>query len=253
MSGPVGGPGSLDALQRRLGHRFSQPALLERALTHRSVGPEHNERLEFLGDAALGLAMSSLLFERWHEGDEGELTRARAHLVREESLHAAALALGLPQFIRLSEAEARGGGAQRASILADAVEAVLGAVLLDDGFDAVSRVVVALFGDRLHESDAARARKDAKTALQELLQSRRHPLPAYRIVATTGREHEQLFEVACEVASADMRTVAHGRSRRAAEQAAAGLMLRELQARPQRLAHRAGASPAEVPVRGETL
>ncbi|HET9630561.1 MAG TPA: ribonuclease III domain-containing protein, partial [Novosphingobium sp.] len=137
----------LEDLQRRLGHRFRQPGLLVRALTHRSFGVDHNERLEFLGDAVLSLAVSSLLFERFAGSDEGDLTRVRAHLVREDSLHRAALLLGLPDVVRLSEGEARGGGAQRASILADALEAVIGAVYLDGGFEAARALVQRVFGE----------------------------------------------------------------------------------------------------------
>ena len=136
----------LDALQQRLGHRFGQPGLLTRALTHRSGSAEHNERLEFLGDAVLNLAVSGLLYERFSGSDEGDLTRIRAHLVREDSLHRAAVALGLPEVLRLSEGEWRGGGAQRPSILADALEAVLGAVYMDRGYEAALEVVRRLFG-----------------------------------------------------------------------------------------------------------
>ena len=132
---------SLDLLQQRLGHRFSDGSLLTRALTHRSFGADHNERLEFLGDAVLSLAVSSLLFERFAGSDEGDLTRVRAHLVREDTLHRVALALGLPEVLRLSEGEARGGGAQRPSILADALEALIGATFLDGGFDEALAVV----------------------------------------------------------------------------------------------------------------
>ena len=137
----------LDALQQRLGHRFAQPRLLTRALTHRSFGADHNERLEFLGDAVLSLAVSALLYERFAGSDEGDLTRVRAHLVREDSLHRLALALGLPDAVRLSDGEARGGGALRASILADALEALIGATFLDGGFDAALAVVRQLFGE----------------------------------------------------------------------------------------------------------
>lgn len=129
---------ALDALQVRLGHRFARPDLLARALTHRSYGADHNERLEFLGDAVLSLAVSSLLYERYAGSDEGDLTRVRAHLVREDSLHKLALAMGLPEVLKMSDGEARGGGAQRPSILADAVEAVLGAAYIDAGYEAAS-------------------------------------------------------------------------------------------------------------------
>ena len=216
---------TLDALEQRLGHRFADAGLLQRALTHRSWGGAHNERLEFLGDAALNLAVSVLLVQRFGQADEGELTRIRAHLVREESLHQVALGLGLQPLLRLSGGEQRGGGAQRASILADALEALLGAVTLDAGFAAAQAVVEGLFGPRIAASEVGQYRKDAKTELQEWLQARRMPVPAYRIVSTAGQAHAQTFEVACEVAPLGLASAGHGRSRRAAEQEAARLML----------------------------
>jgi ribonuclease-3 len=184
---------SLDALQQRLGHVFAQPALLTRALTHRSYGIAHNERLEFLGDAVLNMAVSALLYQRFSGSDEGDLTRVRAHLVREESLHRAALALGLPQVLRLSDGETRGGGAQRASILADALEALIGAAFLDGGFDAGQQVVRRLFGELIDGTEIDSWSKDAKTELQEWLQARRLAVPSYRIVATRGQAHAQTF------------------------------------------------------------
>src|SRR6185436_261347 len=140
---------SLDDLQRRLGYRFQRPELLARALTHRSYGADHNERLEFLGDAVLSLAVSSLLYERYGGSDEGDLTRVRAHLVREDSLHRLALALGLPEVLKMSDGEARGGGAQRPSILADAVEALLGAAYIDAGYDAALDIVGRMLGETI--------------------------------------------------------------------------------------------------------
>ena len=142
-------PPGLLALQTRLGHRFKDGNLLTRALTHRSFGTEHNERLEFLGDAVLSLTISSLLFERFGGSDEGDLTRVRAHLVREDTLHKVALTFGLPDALRLSDGEARGGGSQRPSILADALEAVIGAVFVDGGFDAARAMVDRMFGEVL--------------------------------------------------------------------------------------------------------
>src|SRR5881392_4196803 len=139
----------LAALQTRLGYRFADEGLLERALRHRSIGADHNERLEFLGDAVLSLAISSLLYERYAGSDEGDLTRVRAHLVREESLHRLALALGLPAVLKMSDGEARGGGAQRPSILADAVEALLGAAYIDAGYDAALAVVRRLLDETI--------------------------------------------------------------------------------------------------------
>lgn len=217
-------------LQQRLGYRFRSPAMLQRALTHRSSGAEHNERLEFLGDAVLNLAVSTLLFARFSGSDEGDLTRVRAHLVREDSLHRAALALGVPVALRLSEGEARGGGAARASILADAVEALIGAVYLDGGFDAAQALVQRLFGERIGSTEAASWSKDAKTELQEWLQARRLAVPAYRITATHGQAHAQTFEVECAVAALSLVCAGEGRSRRVAEQEAARRMLDVLKA-----------------------
>jgi ribonuclease III len=215
----------LDALQHTLGHRFADVDLLKRALTHRSHGSAHNERLEFLGDAVLSLAISSLLFEHFSGSDEGDLTRVRAHLVREESLHRVALQLGLPEVLVLSEGEARGGGALRASILADALEAILGAAFLDGGFDAARAVVQRLFGEIIATSDKASWSKDPKTELQEWLQARHLPVPNYSIVATRGQAHAQTFDVECAVPTLDLAELGEGRSRRAAEQEAARRML----------------------------
>jgi ribonuclease III len=221
---------ALDALQQRLGHSFAQGALLRRALTHRSFGIEHNERLEFLGDAVLNMAVSALLYQRFSGSDEGDLTRVRAHLVREDSLHRAALALGLPQVMRLSEGETRGGGAQRASILADALEALIGAAFLDGGFDAAMLVVRRLFGELIDGTEIDSWSKDPKTELQEWLQARRLAVPAYRIAATRGQAHAQTFEVECTVTALGLVEHGEGRSRRSAEQQAAQRMLEVLKA-----------------------
>ena len=215
----------LEALQRRIGHRFGDARLLSRALTHRSFGADHNERLEFLGDAVLSLVISGLLFERFAGSDEGDLTRVRAHLVREESLHRVALQLALPDVLKLGEGEARGGGAQRASILADALEALIGATFLDGGFDAARTVVDGLFGEIIATTDVASWSKDAKTELQEWLQARRLPVPTYRIAATRGQAHAQTFEVECVVPALNLVEQGVGRSRRVAEQEAARRML----------------------------
>lgn len=215
----------VQALQARVGHRFSSIGLLERAITHRSHSSQHNERLEFLGDAVLNLAVSQLLYARFADSDEGDLTRVRAHLVREDSLHRVALELDLPGVVRLSEGEARGGGAQRPSILADAVEAIIGAVHLDAGFDAAQALVQRWFGDLINRSDLAEWGKDPKTELQECLQARKLPVPAYRIRATRGQAHAQTFEVECEIPAYALAVVAEGRSKRAAEQEAARRML----------------------------
>lgn len=220
----------LDDLQRRLGHRFAEPRLLTRALTHRSASAEHNERLEFLGDAVLNLGVSGLLFERFSGSDEGDLTRIRAHLVREDSLHRVALALGLPSVVRLSEGETRGGGAQRPSILADAVEALIGATFLDGGFDAAQGLVRRLFGEVIGATEVESWTKDPKTELQEWLQARRLAVPSYRIVATRGQAHAQTFEVECSVPALHLAENGEGRSRRAAEQEAARRLLDTLKA-----------------------
>ena len=215
----------LDALQKRLGHRFTSATLLQRALTHRSWGADHNERLEFLGDAVLSLTVSELLFERFSGSDEGDLTRVRAHLVREDSLHRAALGLGLPELMRLSEGEARGGGAQRPSILADAVEALIGAVFQDGGYERAHALVESLFGEVIQATEADSWSKDAKTELQEWLQARRIAVPAYRITATHGQAHAQMFDVECAVSALGLAELGQGRSRRTAEQEAARRML----------------------------
>ena len=215
----------LDALQKRLGHRFTSAALLQRALTHRSWGADHNERLEFLGDAVLSLTVSELLFERFSGSDEGDLTRVRAHLVREDSLHRAALGLGLPELMRLSEGEARGGGAQRPSILADAVEALIGAVFQEGGYERARALVESLFGEVIQATEADSWSKDAKTELQEWLQARRIAVPAYRITATHGQAHAQTFDVECAVPALGLAELGQGKSRRTAEQEAARRML----------------------------
>ncbi len=220
----------LDALQRRIGHHFADERLLTCALTHRSFGADHNERLEFLGDAVLSLTVSGLLFERFAGSDEGDLTRVRAHLVREDSLHRVALQLGLPEVLRLGDGEARGGGAQRASILADALEALIGATFLDGGFDAARALVSGLFGEVIQTTDVASWSKDAKTELQEWLQARRLPVPTYRISATRGQAHAQTFEVECVVPALSLTERGEGRSRRVAEQEAARRMLDALTA-----------------------
>ncbi|GAB4560953.1 MAG: ribonuclease III [Rhizobacter sp.] len=220
----------LTALQQRLGHRFAEPELLSRAVTHRSFGSDHNERLEFLGDAVLSLAISALLFERFGGSDEGDLTRVRAHLVREDTLHRVAVVIGLPEVLRLSEGEARGGGAQRPSILADALEAIIGATFLDGGFDSARALVQRLFGEVIVSTDIDSWTKDAKTELQEWLQARRLPVPSYRITSTRGQAHAQTFEVECAVPALSLAETGEGRSRRVAEQEAARRMLVALKA-----------------------
>lgn len=226
-------PPHLQALQQRLGHVFADAALLQRAVTHKSFGADHYERLEFLGDAVLELGVSTLLYGRFEQGAEGDLTRVRAHLVRQEMLHRLAVALGLPSVLRLSEGEAKGGGAQRPSILADALEAIIGAVYVDAGFDAARALVMRLFEPVLDESGSMEVwAKDAKTALQEWLQARKMPVPTYGIEATRGKAHEQVFVVSCSLPDLGIQVSGEGTSRRAAEQAAAQVALQQAMALP---------------------
>lgn len=219
---------NLQALQQRLKHTFKDAQLLAQALTHRSFSADHNERLEFLGDSVLGVAVAHMLYKRLQNLPEGDLSRVRASLVRQETLHQLALSLGLPQEIRLGEGEMRSGGQSRPSILADALEAVIGAVYLDGGFDAAQALV-----HRLYESiDISPAMsgigKDPKTELQEWLQGRRMKLPTYSVVATLGAAHKQTFEVQCEIPELHLSERGTGGSRRAGEQAAASAMLLNL-------------------------
>ena len=221
---------ALVSLQQRLQHSFSNSALLSRALTHRSASADHNERLEFLGDSVLNLAVSSLLYERLAEQPEGDLSRVRANLVKQDSLHRLALILDLPAVLRVGEGEARTGGKTRPSMLADALEAVIGAVYLDAGFDAATRLVHRLFEGVDIKPEMQAASKDAKTALQEWLQGRRMKLPGYLVVDTTGAAHSQSFEVECTVVERSLSVRGIGASRRAAEQSAATAMLAQLEA-----------------------
>jgi ribonuclease III len=224
-------PDALAALQARLQHQFAEPKLLARALTHRSFSAEHNERLEFLGDSVLNLAVSALLYERLASLPEGDLTKVRASMVRQEPLHQLALRLGLPDLLKLGEGEVRTNGRQRPSILADAVEALIGAVYLDAGFGAAEALVRRLFQDVELKPALAVAAKDAKTELQEMLQGRKMGLPVYRVVGTLGAAHKQTFDVECEVSELGLVERGIGASRRAGEQAAAAAMLLVLKAR----------------------
>jgi ribonuclease III len=213
------------ALQDRLRHRFQDPRLLARALTHRSFSAEHNERLEFLGDSVLNLSVAALLYERLKDLPEGDLSRVRANLVKQETLHQLAVGLGLPGLLRLGEGEARSGGHKRPSILADALEAVIGAVYLDAGYPVAEALVQRLFANVEIKPEMSAAAKDPKTELQELLQGRRMKLPVYRVVGTLGAAHKQTFDVECEIAELGLAERGIGASRRAGEQAAAAAML----------------------------
>jgi ribonuclease III len=211
----------LDGFSRRFGYRFIDPELLRRALTHRSHGASHNERLEFLGDSVLNCVVSLELFERFPELSEGQLSRLRANIVNDQALAAAAKGLEFGSHLRLGEGELKSGGAGRTSILAGALEALVGAVYLDGGTDRAREVVRALLGQALDAVDPATSGKDPKTLLQEYLQARKHALPQYAVVATRGEAHEQHFQVECVVAELGIRSLGEGASRRSAEQEAA--------------------------------
>ena len=216
---------NLLALQKRLEHTFGNPKLLVQALTHRSFSSDHNERIEFLGDSVLNLAVAGLLYERLKELPEGDLSRARANLVKQDTLHQIAVSLGLPDLLRLGEGEAKSGGQKRPSILADALEAVIGAVYLDAGFDVASSLVRRLFQDVEINAQMQAIGKDPKTELQEWLQGHKMSLPIYRIVGTEGAAHKQTFDVECEIIEYRRAERGTGNSRRAGEQAAALAML----------------------------
>lgn len=217
-------------LERELAHVFAQPALLRQALTHRSHSTPHNERLEFLGDALLNCVVAAMLYERFPHLAEGDLSRLRAGLVRQETLAEIAQELAIGEHLRLGEGELKSGGFRRPSILADAFEAVLAALYLDAGFAKAEETVRRLYEKRLAALDPKRVGKDAKTALQEWLQGRRLPLPVYTLRATHGAAHAQVFEVACEIPSLGIATLGRGGSRRAAEQAAAQEALAKIEA-----------------------
>ncbi len=221
----------LTALQARLQHQFSDPALLLRAVTHRSFASDHNERLEFLGDSVLNLSVADLLFQRLSALPEGDLSRIRANLVKQDTLHQIAVELGLPEVVRLGEGEVRSGGNRRPSILADALEALIGAVYLDAGYAAAQSLVHRLFQSVEINPQMEASAKDAKTELQEWLQARKYKLPLYRVVGTLGAAHRQTFDVECEVSDLNLNERGIGSSRRAGEQAAAAAMLQVLKTR----------------------
>ncbi len=210
-----------DHVERALGHAFADRRLLEQALTHRSYGTPHNERLEFLGDGVLNCIVAAQLFSQFPALREGELSRLRASLVRQESLAEVAQTLKLGDHLRLGEGELKSGGFRRPSILADGLEALIGSIYLDAGFSTAQQVVLRLFQDRFAAIDPENARKDPKTELQERLQARRLALPQYLLKSTRGDAHAQEFEVECQIASLEILARGTGGSRRAAEQEAA--------------------------------
>ena len=219
----------LSRLSAAIGYPFRDPQWLTRALTHRSVGSLNNERLEFLGDALLNAVIASELFARHADLDEGTLSRLRAALVNQAALVEIAAGLDLGSCLRLAAGEARNGGQQRQSIQADALEAVIGAVFQDGGWDGVQRVIQHLFGTRLANPPALAALKDSKTQLQELLQARGLPLPVYVLEKVGGRDHAQTFHVACRLTSPAVSASGAAGSRRGAEQEAASRVLELLQ------------------------
>lgn len=215
-------------LCKKLGHLFKQPQLLQRALTHRSYTPEHNERLEFLGDSILGCVIAHHLYSNYPQLSEGELSRLRSTLVREETLVTLAQQLDLGSYLRLGEGELKSGGFRRPSILADALEALFGAVLLDSGFEAAQQVILNLYVPYLEKIDVQALGKDAKTLLQEYLQGKRIPLPTYNVIAMQGEAHAQSFQVECVIPSLKISALGVGTSRRNAEQQAAQAAYQQL-------------------------
>ena len=218
----------LKRLQARIGYQFSDTDLLALALSHRSVGRNNNERLEFLGDSILNHVIAEALYQRFDEVREGELSRLRASLVKGETLAAVAREIELGDYLRLGSGERKSGGHRRESILADALEAVAGAVLLDGGFEACRAMLLELFSVRLQDLGGRLGSKDPKTELQEYLQGRGLPLPTYSLLKVSGQDHDQSFTCACELVRPSLRSQGQGNSRRRAEQAAAGAALAEL-------------------------
>ena len=214
-------PVDLKSLQERLGYTFIKPDLLVQALTHRSHSKKNNERLEFLGDSVLNCTVAEILYERYTDLDEGDLSRLRANLVKQQALYEIAQALHLSDCLRLGEGELKSGGFKRPSILADTFEAIIGAIFLDAGFDASKKVLKKWYSQILEHVDPKTLGKDDKTLLQEYLQGHQLPLPVYNVIATTGVAHNQQFEVECSIPSLKIILNGKGASRRAAEQVAA--------------------------------
>ncbi len=216
------------SLEASLGYTFREPRLLREALTHRSFGTPHNERLEFIGDSVLNCTIALALFEKFQELPEGQLSRMRANLVSQPALHSLAQRLDISQHIRIGEGEEKSGGRERPSMLADALEAVFGAILLDSGFDAAQATINRLYVARIAQVNPREGGKDAKTRLQEFMQSKHLPLPTYTVERVDGEAHAQVFTVRCSVPQVDQEAVGRGSSRRAAEQQAANAVLNKL-------------------------
>ena len=219
---------ALTSLSRHLEYTFKNAALLTEALTHRSAAAVNNERLEFLGDGILNFIIAARLYQQYPDMQEGDLSRLRASLVNKDSLADIAKILDLGQYIKLGSGELKSGGRRRDSILADAVEAVFGAVYIDSGFDTCRDLILRLYAEKLQNVPDIQTLKDPKTTLQELLQSRHYPLPAYTVLEITGKAHHQMFKVECSIDELGCVTTAQGRSRRKAEQAAAKLAIEEV-------------------------
>lgn len=218
----------LKQLQQRLHYEFRTESLLSRALTHRSYSAQHNERLEFLGDSILNFSVASLLFKRLSQQDEGDLSRIRSSLVNQSTLADLAHQLQLSDVLLLGEGELKSGGFRRPSILADAMEAIFGAIYLDQGIEQAQQVIERLYEPLLESVDFSTLGKDAKTLLQEMLQARKMALPQYTVTATTGAAHDQQFEVECSVPDLSIAASATGSSRRNAEQSAAKIVIDQL-------------------------
>ena len=221
---------NISLLSKRLGYDFKDPSLVNLALSHRSVGKKNNERLEFLGDSIVNFLMAEALFEKFPHCREGELSRMRAELVRGSTLASIAREFDLGEYLNLGQGEMKSGGHRRESILADAVEALIGAIYTDSDMVTCKQRVLSWYQTRLAAITPAESNKDAKTRLQELLQGQKHPLPKYELVKTSGSEHQQQFEVECEIKHLKQRFQGSGSSRRNAEQAAAQAALHSLQA-----------------------
>lgn len=218
----------LSKLGVALGYAFRQESLLRQALTHRSFGNQHYERLEFLGDSVLNCSIARALYDAFPQQPEGALSRMRANLVKQDTLAEIALNLKLGDYLQMGEGELKSAGFRRPSILADALEAIIGAIFLDAGFDEARATVLRLFAPAIAAIDPNVSGKDAKTQLQEWLQGRRHPLPDYQLIHTKGEAHDQVFVVSCHIPALKMRTTGEGKSRRAAEQEAAMAVLKQV-------------------------
>ena len=216
------------SLEAALGYTFREPRLLRDALTHRSFGTPHNERLEFIGDGILNCVIAVALFEKFPELPEGQLSRMRANLVSQPALHSLAQRLDISHHLHIGEGEEKSGGRERPSMLADALEAIFGSILLDSGFEAAQTTINRLYLNRISQVNPREGGKDAKTRLQEFMQSKHYPLPSYTVERVDGEAHAQVFTVRCSVPQVEQQATGSGQSRRAAEQQAASAVLNKL-------------------------